>query len=164
MSNALSSAITVTDNSDNTAGWTLSATDLDLDFLQDGQTITLEKVVTATDGEGETVTDTITVTITGTNDAPTANDDSASSSIGSNATGNVITSSDIDLDDDDTLTVSAITGGTVGQSLIGNYGTFTLNEDGSYTYVVDSSNASVQAWQNGKWLLLQKLSLIQFLM
>ena len=68
---ALLSAITVTDNSDNTAGWTLSATDLDLDFLTAGQTITLEKVVTATDGQSATVTDTITVTITGTNDAPT---------------------------------------------------------------------------------------------
>jgi VCBS repeat-containing protein len=68
---ALLSAITVTDNSDNTASWTLSASSLDLDFLTAGQTITLEKVVTATDGEGETVTDTITVTITGTNDAPT---------------------------------------------------------------------------------------------
>ena len=68
---ALLSAITVTDNSDNTAGWALSATDLDLDFLTAGQTITLEKVVTATDGQSATVTDTITVTITGTNDAPT---------------------------------------------------------------------------------------------
>ena len=45
--------------------------DLDLDFLTAGQTITLEKVVTATDGQSATVTDTITVTITGTNDAPT---------------------------------------------------------------------------------------------
>ena len=44
---------------------------LDLDFLTAGQTITLEKVVTATDGQSATVTDTITVTITGTNDAPT---------------------------------------------------------------------------------------------
>ena len=68
---ALLNAITVTDNSDNTAGWALSASSLDLDFLTAGQTITLEKVVTATDGQSATVTDTITVTITGTNDAPT---------------------------------------------------------------------------------------------
>ena len=68
---ALLNAITVTNNSDNTASWALSASSLDLDFLTVDQTITLEKVVTATDGQSATVTDTITVTITGTNDAPT---------------------------------------------------------------------------------------------
>ena len=110
---ALLSAITVTDNSDNTAGWTLSATDLDLDFLTAGQTITLEKVVTATDGQSATVTDTITVTITGTNDAPVANVDTISVAAGTPATGNVVTANDTD-PDGDSLTVSAIAEGDVG--------------------------------------------------
>ena len=44
--------------------------DLDLDFLDVGDSITLEYDVTAEDDVGETVTDTITVTINGTNDVP----------------------------------------------------------------------------------------------
>ena len=151
---ALLSAITVTDNSDNTAGWTLSATDLDLDFLTAGQTITLEKVVTATDGQSATVTDTITVTITGTNDAPVANVDTINVTVGTPATGNVITSSDTD-PDGDSLTVSAIAGGSVGSAVTGTYGTFTLNSDGSYTYTVDTTNSDVIAWQSGDAVLTE---------
>ena len=67
---ALAAAFSLTDNNDNTAAWTLSTAGLDLDFLEAGQTITLDYVVTATDANAETVTDTITATITGTNDAP----------------------------------------------------------------------------------------------
>ena len=151
---ALLSAITVTDNSDNTAGWTLSATDLDLDFLTAGQTITLEKVVTATDGQSATVTDTITVTITGTNDAPVANVDTINVTVGTPATGNVITSSDTD-PDGDSLTVSAIAGGSVGSAVTGTYGTFTLNSNGSYTYTVDTTNSDVIAWQSGDAVLTE---------
>ena len=62
--------------------------------------------------------------------------------VGTNATGNVITSSDTDTEGD-TLTVSAITGGSVGSAVTGTYGTFTLNSNGSYTYVVDSTNSNV---------------------
>ena len=151
---ALLSAITVTDNSDNTAGWTLSATDLDLDFLTAGQTITLEKVVTATDGQSATVTDTITITVNGQNDAPVANDDTINVTVGTPATGNVITSSDTD-PDGDSLTVSAIAGGSVGSAVTGTYGTFTLNSDGSYTYTVDTTNSDVIAWQSGDAVLTE---------
>ena len=70
LQNALAAAVTLTDNGDNTASWTLNADGLDLDFLAVGDSITIENVVTATDDDGETVTDTITVTINGTNDAP----------------------------------------------------------------------------------------------
>ena len=151
---ALLSAITVTDNSDNTAGWTLSATDLDLDFLTAGQTITLEKVVTATDGQSATVTDTITVTITGTNDAPVANVDTISVAAGTPATGNVVTANDTD-PDGDSLTVSAIAEGDVDSPITGTYGTFTLNSDGSYTYTVDTLNADVIAWKPGDAVLTE---------
>jgi VCBS repeat-containing protein len=37
----------------------------------------------------------------------------------------------------ETLSVSAVDGGTVGSSVTGNYGHLTLNADGSYTYVAD---------------------------
>ena len=68
---ALQNAISVVDNLDNTADWTLSLPGADLDFLDVGKTITLSVDVTATDDQGETATDTITLTITGTDDSPT---------------------------------------------------------------------------------------------
>ena len=37
------------------------------------------------------------------------------------------------------------TAGTLGTALRGAYGSLTLNADGSYTYVVDNTNAAVQA-------------------
>ena len=151
---ALLNAITVTNNSDNTASWALSASSLDLDFLTVDQTITLEKVVTATDGQSATATDTITVTIRGTNDAPVANVDTINVTVGTPATGNVITSSDTDLDGD-SLTVSAIAGGSVGSAVTGTYGTFTLNSNGSYTYTVDTTNSDVIAWQSGDAVLTE---------
>ena len=151
---ALLNAITVTNNSDNTASWALSASSLDLDFLTVDQTITLEKVVTATDGQSATATDTITVTIRGTNDAPVANVDTINVTVGTPATGNVITSSDTD-PDGDSLTVSAIAGGSVGSAVTGTYGTFTLNSNGSYTYTVDTTNSDVIAWQSGDAVLTE---------
>ncbi len=84
----------------------------------------------------------------------------ANATAGNNATGNVLTN-DTDADTGQTLTVTAIrtgntegsgTTGTVGQALTGLYGTLTLNSDGTYTYVVDNSNATVQALAAGQTL------------
>jgi VCBS repeat-containing protein len=44
------------------------------------------------------------------------------------------------------------TAGTVGAALVGTYGTLTLNSDGSFTYQVDQSNATVQALASGATL------------
>ncbi|TKB26271.1 tandem-95 repeat protein [Desulfopila sp. IMCC35006] len=88
-----------------------------------------------------------TISITAVNDPPIANPDIGSAveagglnngTAGSNATGNVLTN-DTDVDSHDTKTVT-----TTG-SRIGTYGTLTLNANGSYTYVVNNSNAAVQA-------------------
>jgi VCBS repeat-containing protein len=82
--------------------------------------------------------------------APTANNDTGTATesgvvLGSNATGNVLTN---DLDAS-AKTVSAlsfgVTNGIVGSALSGSYGNLTLNTDGSYTYVVTNSNATVNA-------------------
>ena len=52
----------------------------------------------------------------------------------------------------DALTVSAVSHGTttgaVGTALAGDYGTLTLNADGSYTYAVDNADSAVQALTN----------------
>jgi VCBS repeat-containing protein len=77
-----------------------------------------------------------------------------------NGTGNVLTN-DTDADSD-TLTVTKIgisstqlnsvssgTTSTSGTSVIGKYGTLTLGSDGSYKYVVDNTNSTVDALPTG---------------
>ena len=100
------------------------------------------------DAGGLTSASTLTVTVDGRNDTPVANVDVATAieagglnngTAGSNATGNVLTN-DTDVDahgDTKTVTTTGVT--------VGTYGTLTLNANGSYTYVVDESNAAVQA-------------------
>ncbi|WP_406647561.1 VCBS domain-containing protein [Aliisedimentitalea scapharcae] len=90
-----------------------------------------------------TVASTLTVAITGSNDAPvvtvdtdTATDDAAA------ATGNVL-SNDSDADGSDVLAVAtaaasgdSATAVTTGTVITGMYGTLTISDDGSYSYVV----------------------------
>ena len=65
----------------------------------------------------------------GNNDTGAANED-ASVSV---SAGSGVLSNDTDADGD-SLTVSAISGGSLGSALDGNYGQLTLSADGSYTY------------------------------
>ncbi len=113
-----------------------------------------------TDALGVASTTQITVTIQGTNDTPTAIADTATAveaggvsngSAGTNPTGNVLTN-DNDVDSGDGKTVSGVTAGTaasasgsVGASVTGSFGSINIASDGSYTYTVDNSNATVQA-------------------
>ncbi len=109
------------------------------------------------DRVGARSTATLTVTIHGQNDAPVLVADVATAveaggvangTAGTDPTGNVL-ANDSDVDAGDSLVVRAVQfGGTqvlAGQSLAGRYGTLTVNADGSYAYVVDNSNATVQA-------------------
>ena len=58
-------------NTDNgSASWTYNVADSALDFLAQGQTLTLTYTATVDDHSGGIVTQPITVTITGTDDAP----------------------------------------------------------------------------------------------
>ncbi|GJG97587.1 VCBS domain-containing protein [Cupriavidus pauculus] len=67
---------------------------------------------------------------------------------GADAVGNVL-ANDTDVDDNDTKTVTVITGptgdGVVAGATVGRYGTLTVQTDGSYRYVVDNDNPTVQA-------------------
>ena len=132
---------------------------------QSGQTLSETFTYELQDAAGLTDSATLTITIAGANDAPVAVDDSATAveaggtangTPGSDATGNVLANdSDVDTDaNGESKTVSAIrtgsegdsgTSGTVGTALTGDYGSLTLNADGSYTYVIDNSNLDVQA-------------------
>ena len=130
-----------------------------------GQTLDDRFTYTLADAGGLTAEAVLTVTLDGRNDNPVALDDAATAietggilnaSAGANATGNVL-SSDTDVDsiaNSETKSVTAVrigseggsgASGTVGQALTGTYGALTLNADGGFTYVIDESNAAVQA-------------------
>ncbi len=112
----------------------------------------------------------LTIILTGANDAPVAINDTGTAleaggtfngTAGSNATGNVLLNdTDVDAGDTPALngSVSAIrtgdvegsgTAGLVGAGLAGLYGTLTINANGTYTYVVDDSNPTVEALDPG---------------
>ena len=114
-------------------------------------TLTDTFTYTVSDAASATGTAMLTVTIQGRNDAPVAVADTgiatekggtANATAGSNATGNVLTN-DTDADGVANGETKAVTVGT--GSRTGTYGTLTLNADGSYTYVVDETNTTVQA-------------------
>ncbi|WP_291603174.1 VCBS domain-containing protein [Comamonas sp.] len=123
----------------------------------------------------------IIVIISGRNDAPVANDDSATAIeagglnngvAGVDPRGNVLDNdTDVDggevpgdlphYDYGETRAVSSVrtgsesdtgTAGTLGQELRGNYGWLTLNADGSYSYRLDNAMAAVQAMRDGDTL------------
>jgi VCBS repeat-containing protein len=86
----------------------------------------------------------LVITVTGVDDDPTGVNDTGS--VNEDATLSVNTSSgvlsnDTDADDASSLSVSAISGGTVGSALTGDYGDLTLNANGSYTYVANHDDA-----------------------
>ncbi|WP_240201620.1 VCBS domain-containing protein [Pseudomonas sp. PDNC002] len=108
------------------------------------------------DTAGATSDARLTLTIQGADDNPVARDDSnvaSDETPAPQATGNVLPN-DSDVDGGDRLTVTGIrtgeetgsgTSGTVGQPIVGRYGTLVLNADGSYTYTIDMSNREVLA-------------------
>ena len=143
-----------------------------------GQSLNESFTYTVADAIGATDTAQLNITINGRNDAPVAVDDAGTAveaggtgnaSAGSNATGNVL-SNDIDVDsvaNGETKEVSSVrsgsesatgTTGTVGTALVGQYGSLTLNADGSYTYVVDETNAAVQALRTSGQTLSESFS------
>src|SRR5262245_31751427 len=91
---------------------------------------------TESDGRGGTASANLDITL---NRAPVATNDIAGLKTGATFVGNVL-GNDAD-PDGDSLTVSGVSGGSVGQAVAGTYGTLVLNSDGSYSYV---SNKSAQ--------------------
>ncbi len=153
---------------DGSYSYTVDDTNPTVQALNSAQSITDTFNYTVSDGA---LTDygLLTITINGANEAPVASDDTGSATeasgtgngtAGSNATGNVVTN-DTDLDDGTTLQVNAIrtggvegsgTDGTVGAALTGTYGSLTVAASGAYTYVINESNATVQALAVGQSL------------
>jgi VCBS repeat-containing protein len=137
------------------------------------QTLTDTFTYTLKDAAGLTSNATITITIQGANDNPVAVADVASATeasgtnngtAGIDPSGNVLTNdTDVDtLANGETKAVDAVLAGTntgaqiatacpttcnvgAGLSTSNNYGTLTLQSDGSYTYVVNQTSSAVQA-------------------
>jgi VCBS repeat-containing protein len=111
----------------------------DFDYLDTGETANVVVSYTIKDEHGATSSSTVTITVNGANDAPVANDDSASTSEDAGVSGNVL-ANDTDVD------VEPLTVTNPG-TYVGAYGTLVLAADGSYTY---TPNAAAQALDDGE--------------
>ena len=107
---------------------------------------------TVSDGHGGTDTATVNLTITGVNDAPVAVNDTGTTDENTTLTVNAangVLKNDTDVDGD-TLTVSAVTGGTVGvQFALASGALLTLNADGSYVYNPNGKFEALGVGENG---------------
>ncbi len=92
------------------------------------------------DDDVNSSTATLTITVNGVDDNPVGNNDAGAINEDKTltvSTGSGVLSNDTDADASSSLTVSSISGGTVGQEVNGTYGVLTLSSDGSYTYVAN---------------------------
>lgn len=111
--------------------------------LQQNQRVTDVFAITVSDGTTTTASQ-LVIGVNGRNDGPVALGDVAAVKEDQNLTanGNVL-SNDKDVDTGDVLSV-------VGASVkVGQWGTLTLNADGSYQYVLDNTSTSVQQLKAG---------------
>jgi VCBS repeat-containing protein len=118
--------------------------------LADGQQVTETFAVAARDPLGATGGGTIVVTVTGAADSVSATADTGASVVENAATtaatGNVLTN-----DIGTGLVVSAVNSVTasVGQSVVGTYGSITINSNGSYTYTLNNADLDTNSLAAG---------------
>jgi len=98
----------------------------DFDYLDVGETAQVIVSYTIQDEHSAQSTSTVTITVSGLNDAPVANDDTATTTEDDSVSGNVL-ANDTDVDGE-TLTV------TNPATYIGAWGTLVLSANGNYTY------------------------------
>src|SRR6185436_3056399 len=126
---------TLTLNANGTYSYTLFAS---VQGLDDGENVTDSFNYTITDNDGSD-TGTLVFHIAGVNDAPVANDDTASTSEDAAVSGNVL-ANDTDIDVEPLVVANPGT-------YVGAYGTLVLAADGSYTY---TPNAAAQGLDTGE--------------
>ncbi|ALM52439.1 VCBS domain-containing protein [Halomonas huangheensis] len=136
-----------------------------------GETLTESFDYEMRDTAGDTSTALLTIVIQGANDTPVAENDTATAveaggidnaTPGTDPAGNVL-DNDTDVDDGDTKAVNGIrtgseaaggdfTGVSGSTEIAGQYGTLTINADGSFTYAIDNSLDAVQQLVEGESL------------
>ena len=107
--------------------------------LDDGESAQDVFTYTASDGTASDSA-TLTITVNGANDAPVANDDTASTSEDASVSGNVL-ANDTDVD------VEPLTVTNPGV-YVGAYGTLTLAADGSYTYAPSAAQQGLDTGES----------------
>ena len=137
---------TLTLNADGSYAYALDNTSPTVQGLGVGETLTDTFTYTVTDNHGATASNTLTVTIHGTNDAPTVAAAAASVTEDTQITTSGTLPTPQDTDTHDTVSFVAQSGTP------GTYGTFTLNADGSYTYVLNNSLPAIQTLGVGETL------------
>ena len=130
--------------------WGYTIGDATLDFLGEGETVTVVSTVAIDDQHGGSVNQDVTLTIVGANDLPKGLSDSAivrkGTTLSADASHGVLANDhDPDLHDQQSLNVSKVNGlsSNVGQLVSGTYGTLTLRTDGSYSYRVNANIGNV---------------------
>jgi len=127
--------------------WSYDVADSKFDFLAAGEVLTLTYLATVNDNHGGVISKPITVTITGTNDAPTVAavdagtlTDSAVNDGFGNLTGTLV---GYDPDHDETASLSYgaldLTGHPVNSAIAGQYGSLTVNADGTWSHVANAT-------------------------
>ncbi|MBL8703623.1 MAG: VCBS domain-containing protein, partial [Rhodospirillales bacterium] len=125
-----------------------------LQSLAEGQTATDAFTVVITDANGVVTQQIINVNITGENDAPVAANDPVLAVEDGGATAGNVLDNDGDVDSGAQLQVSAVNGSSenLGQAIDGQYGTFVLNADGTYSYTPDAESQEINALAQGQQL------------
>ncbi|MGB0747408.1 MAG: VCBS domain-containing protein, partial [Magnetospiraceae bacterium] len=141
---------TLTWNSDGTYSYTLDDANSAVDALEDGESLVETYQVTASDPGGNTVVFSFSVTIAGLTDGntpPVAVNDtlSATENDTMGAPSGDFLANDTDVDVLDVLTVTGVTGGDL-------YGTLNWFANGTFSYVVDDANPTVNALDTGDML------------
>ncbi|CAB3698307.1 VCBS domain-containing protein [Achromobacter kerstersii] len=131
---------------DSTGKWTYNLNNADpkVQALGVGESLTETFTVTVDDGHGGVTTQAVTVTINGTNDAPVISGQTTGS-VTDGSTTNVtgqLTQTDVDANDTHTWTVN--NGGK------GDFGSFTVDNTGKWSYNLDDSNTTVKGLKSGE--------------
>jgi VCBS repeat-containing protein len=123
-------------------GWTYAVPNSAVQFLGNGESVTLTFTVTVNDGSGadnNTASETVVITINGANDAPvlTAASHTITDTVAANDFDNIegqMVATDDDQNADLTFTASGATVSLTGGAPAVSYGTLTMNTNGSYTF------------------------------